>query len=87
MESLQRYRRLLARYLRPHWPHMLMLAAILFGAIAAQVAAPLVASRFIDQAVAGAPLSLLVRLALLATGLALAGQGLGVIETWLAENV
>ncbi|MDQ6832383.1 MAG: ABC transporter ATP-binding protein, partial [Chloroflexota bacterium] len=52
-QSLNRYWRLLARYLRPQWPRMVLLAAILSGAIAVQVAAPLVASRFIDQAIAG----------------------------------
>ncbi|MBA3377736.1 MAG: ABC transporter ATP-binding protein, partial [Chloroflexia bacterium] len=53
----------------------------------AQVAAPLLASRFIDQATSGGPFRDLVVLALLTIVLALAGQGLSVAETWVAESV
>jgi ATP-binding cassette, subfamily B, bacterial len=85
--ALNRYRRLLARYLRPQWPRMALLAVILGATICVQVAAPLVASRFIDLATSGAALRDLVLLALLALGLALAGQGMAVAETYVAENV
>jgi ATP-binding cassette subfamily B protein len=64
-----------------------LLAVILSGTIAMQVAAPLVASRFIDRATSGAALRDLIFLALLAMGLALAGQGMAVAETYVAENV
>jgi ATP-binding cassette subfamily B protein/ATP-binding cassette subfamily C protein len=85
--TLSRYWRLLARYLRPQWPRMCLLAVILCGAIAVQVVTPLVASRFIDRAMAGAALRDLIFLALLTMGLALAGQGMGVAETYVAEHV
>jgi len=87
IETLNRYWRLLAHYLRPNWPRMILLATILCCTIGAQVAAPLLASRFIDQATSGGPFRDLVVLALLTIVLALAGQGLSVAETWVAESV
>ncbi len=83
----RRYWRLLAHYLRPHRLLMGLLAAILCGTICVQVVAPLVASRFIDQATSGGDVRDLIVLALLTMGLALAGQGLAVAETYVAENV
>ncbi|HEU0115925.1 MAG TPA: ABC transporter ATP-binding protein [Thermomicrobiales bacterium] len=85
--SFQRYWRLLRRYLRPQWPWMAVLAVILFASIGAQMAAPVVASRFIDLAVGGGALRDLIGLALLTMVLALAGQGLAITETYVAENV
>ena len=83
----RRYWRLLAHYLRPHRLLMGLLAVILCGTICVQVVAPLVASRFIDQATSGGDVRDLIVLALLTMGLALAGQGLAVAETYVAENV
>ena len=85
--ALSRYWRLLARYLRPQRARMGLLAVTLCGTIGVQVVTPLVASRFIDQATAGAPRRDLVLLALLTMGLALAGQGVAVAETYVAEQV
>ncbi|GHO64510.1 helicase [Ktedonobacter sp. SOSP1-52] len=85
--ALNRYWRLLARYLRPQWPRMALLALILVGTISVQVMTPLVASYFIDQATSGGDLHNLIVLALLTMVLALAGQGLAVAETYVAENV
>lgn len=64
-----------------------LLALILCGTICVQVVTPLVASHFIDQATTGAAPRDLGLLALLTIGLALAGQGLAVAETYLAETV
>src|SRR5438045_4019276 len=86
-QTLHRYWRLWAHYLRPQWPRMGLLAVILCGTIGVQVVTPLVASHFIDQATSGGALRDLIVLALLAMGLALAGQGLAVAETYVAENV
>src|SRR5260221_10553171 len=86
-QALNRYWRLLAHYLRPQWPRMGLLAVILCGTIGVQVVAPLLASRFIDQATStGAPGDLIF-LALLTIVLALAGQGMAVAETYVAEYV
>src|SRR5215213_4198365 len=68
--TLSRYWRLLAHYLRPLGLRMGLLAVILCGTIAVQVATPLVASRFIDQAASGGALADLILLALLTMGLA-----------------
>ena len=86
-QALNRYWRLLARYLRPLGPQMGLLAVILCGAIGVQLVTPLVASHFIDQATSGGALRDLIFLALLTMGLALAGQGMAVAETYVAENV
>src|SRR5260370_33752656 len=66
---------------------MCMLAVILSGTIYVQVVTPLGASHFIDQATSGGDMRDLIVLALLTIGLALAGQGLAVAETYVAENV
>ena len=87
LSTLRRYWRLLARYLRPQWPQVGLLALVLCSAIAVQVVTPLVASRFIDRATAGGSLDELVVLALLTVGLALVSQGMAVAETYAAEHV
>ncbi len=66
---------------------MVLLAAVLCATICVQVVMPLVASRFIDQATSGGPLRDLIVLALLTIGLALVGQGVSLVETYVAENV
>src|SRR5690242_21230860 len=66
---------------------MSLLAFILCGAICVQVVTPLLASRFIDLATSGAAPRALIVLALLTMGLALAGQGVAVAETYVAEQV
>jgi ATP-binding cassette, subfamily B, bacterial len=86
-QALNRYWRLLAHYLRPQWLRMGLLAVILCGAIGVQVVTPLVASHFIDQATSGGALRDLIFLALLTMALALAGQGVAIAETYVAENV
>jgi ATP-binding cassette, subfamily B, bacterial len=86
-QALGRYWRLLGHYLRPQGPRMGLLAVILCGTIGIQVVTPLVASRFIDRATTGGALRDLIFLALLTMGLALAGQGAAVAETYVAENV
>jgi ATP-binding cassette, subfamily B, bacterial len=87
LQALNRYWRLLAHYLRPLGPQMGLLAVILCGTICVQVVTPLVASHFIDQATSGGDMRDLIVLALLTMGLALAGQGLAIAETYVAENV
>jgi ABC-type multidrug transport system fused ATPase/permease subunit len=86
-QPLKRYWRLLARYLRPQWARMTWLAVILCATICVQVITPLVASRFIDLATSGADVRALLVLAGVSMVLALAGQGLAVAETYVAEQV
>jgi len=86
-QALTRNVRLLARYLRQEWLRMSLLAGVLLATIGVQVAAPLVTSYFIDRATSGGDLNDLIFLAGLAIALALAGQGLSVAETYIAEQV
>ncbi|HEX6122472.1 MAG TPA: ABC transporter ATP-binding protein, partial [Ktedonobacterales bacterium] len=86
-QAPRRYWRLLTRYLGPQRSRMALLGLILCATIAMQVVAPLVASRFIDEATAGGAPRGLVALALLTIALALVGQGLAVVETYVAEQV
>ncbi len=85
--ALNRYWRLLAHYLRPQWFRVVLLAVILCATISAQVATPLLASQFIDQATSGGLLRDLIILALLTMALALVGQGATIAETYVAESV
>ena len=85
--TLNRYWQLLARYLRPQWARMALMALVLGGTIAVQVAVPLVAGRFIDRATGGGALRELVMLAFVTMALALVAQGMAVAETYLAEHV
>ncbi|HEU5381030.1 MAG TPA: ABC transporter ATP-binding protein [Ktedonobacteraceae bacterium] len=87
LQTLNRNFRLLARYLRSRWPQMGLLVVILCGTICVQVVTPLLASYFIDQATSGRDLRDLAVLAGLTMLLALAGQGLAIAETYVAENV
>jgi ABC-type multidrug transport system fused ATPase/permease subunit len=79
---------LLRHYLRPHPVLVATVLVLLIAGAAAEVVGPLLMARFIDAAVALDPLSTLVRLALSAVAVALAGQVLSVGRTaavaWLA---
>ncbi|MDQ3539545.1 MAG: ABC transporter ATP-binding protein, partial [Chloroflexota bacterium] len=72
--TLRRSWHLLARYLRPHRLPMALLAVTLIATISVQVATPLIASRFINEATGGGAMRTLVDLALLTMALAVAGQ-------------
>ncbi len=87
LQGLNHDFRLLVYYLRPQWLRMGLLAVILCSAIGIQVITPLVVSNFIDQATSGADLHALVVLTILFMALALAGQGLAIAETYVAERV
>lgn len=70
---------LAARYLRPLWPRLTLLAALLTASTALQVWSPQVLRDFIDAAVGGSGFAVLRRLAILYTTLA-AGQRL--LSAW-----
>lgn len=79
--------RLLVHYLAPHRWQVLLLGALLAATLAVQLAAPLVAGRFLDAAVGNAPLDALLTLAGLTMILAVIGQGAAIAETWVAERL
>lgn len=80
-------RALLVTYLRPEWPHVALLALLLFAVIGLQLANPQIARTFIDQAQAGQPFERLVRIALVFIGVALLTQVAVVAETYVADNL
>jgi ATP-binding cassette subfamily B protein len=84
---LREYRALLVRYLAPQAGQVLLLALLLFGSIALQLANPQILRRFLDSAQAGGAMPGLVRLALLFLGLALAQQVASVAQVYVGERV
>jgi ATP-binding cassette subfamily B protein len=78
---------LLAKYLRPQWPRVVLLGLLLFAGICLQLANPQIARTFIDQAQAGEPFGRLVRIALVFLGVALLTQVALVAETYVADDL
>ena len=85
--SVQLYLRLLTRYLRPQLRQTLLLLLVLCANILLQLINPLIMRRFLDSALAGGSMDLLMRLALLFISIAAVQQVTAVSSTVLAENV
>ncbi|MBV7333510.1 ABC transporter ATP-binding protein/permease [Chloroflexi bacterium TSY] len=85
--QLNPYVNLLLTYLKPHWKQAGLLFLLLLIVIGLQLYSPLILSRFIDAAVEGEPLHVLLRIAAVFLGLAIAIQITSVIETYVAENL
>ncbi len=79
--------RLLATYLRPQWPRVLVLGLLLVTTVGLRLVSPQILRAFIDEATAGAPVQALVWIALIFLGAALALQIASVAEVYVAENV
>ncbi len=77
----------LRRYLAGETGRMVLLTALLFASIAAQIINPLIMRHFIDAARAHSPLFVLTRAALLFLSLALLFQITAVAETYVAELI
>ncbi|MBC8161454.1 MAG: ABC transporter ATP-binding protein [Roseiflexaceae bacterium] len=84
---LRRYIELLRVYLRPQLGRVILLAALLLGGIALQLANPLILRGFIDAATQRAEPGPLTAAALLFIGFALLGQLLAVGVTYVSEQV
>lgn len=76
-----------AAYLRPHRPRLLLLAVLFSTGIGLQLANPLLAKTFIDQASAGAPFDRLVPIAAVFLAVALTTQVATVTEVYVAEDL
>src|SRR6476469_539311 len=85
--AARRYWRLLAQYLRPQRPRVILLAALLLGNIALQLLNPQIVRYFLDTAFAGGALDTLTGAAAGYLGVALLRQGIAVWATYLSENV
>ncbi len=81
------YSAMLARYLRPHRGKVAGVALLLLATIALQLIAPQLVRRFIDAAEQGQPLRILLELALLFLGAAVAKYLLALALTYLSEEV
>jgi ABC-type multidrug transport system fused ATPase/permease subunit len=77
----------LNRYLRPRWPHVLLLTGLVLGNEALQLIAPQVVRGFIDTARAGGALETLASAGALYLGVALVNQVVGVAESTAAANL
>ena len=83
---ISQYQRLLARYLKPLKRSMVALAFLLFSRLALQLLEPQIMRRFIDLALAGEQLSVLLPLAGLFLLFALVMQATTVFSTYVSEN-
>ena len=85
--SYAQHRQFLLNYLRPQWPRVAALAALLFSGISLQLLTPQILARFIDLARGGAEQEVLVRLAGLFLAAALTGQVISALSVYASENV
>jgi ATP-binding cassette, subfamily B, bacterial len=86
-KMLTRYLRLLGAYLRPLWRRVVLLALMLFGAIALHLWKPQILRDFIDLAQGGAGSDELVPRAILFFGLAIAGPALHFTTSYVTQDV
>src|SRR5437016_9329372 len=85
--TFKQYGDLLARYLKPQWVRVSLLAIVLLSSIVLQLVNPQIVRYFIDTASGGGTLGALVSAALLFLGIALFTQVLSVVATYVGENV
>ncbi|MBA2776639.1 MAG: ABC transporter ATP-binding protein, partial [Chloroflexia bacterium] len=81
------YWRLLADYLKPQGGRAALLALLLLSGTGLQLVSPLVLREFIDRALEGEPLRVLLFIAGLFIGFAILIQAIKLFETWTAEYV
>ncbi len=84
---IKRYWSLLRTYLRPQWRRMLTLGILLILKIASRLVNPQIIRAFLDQALAGAPTTQLLRHGALFLAIAAATQALTVISVYVGETV
>ncbi len=84
---VKRYGALLYRYLRPQWPKALLMSLLLLASIGLQLVVPQILRFFIDQAIAGGLLEVLLRAALLFFGVAFSNQLLAALATYFGADV
>jgi len=84
---IRQYLVLFARYLRPQWRKVVLLTVLLTASVGLQLVNPQILQQFIDAAQAGAASSVLIRLAVLFTVIALVNQGVSVLGTYFGQQV
>ncbi|MEP7356379.1 MAG: ABC transporter ATP-binding protein [Anaerolineales bacterium] len=85
--QFREYRDLYTKYLRPHWPQVLLLTVLVLAGIGLQVANPQIIRYFIDTALAGGSQQGLVNAALIFLAFAITTQALAVAATYVGEDV
>jgi len=85
--TLKQYYQILAKYLRVQRGRTALLALLVFGSIGLQIVTPQIMLYFIDAAMSGKPLHLLLLVAILFTLSALVAQIVGVGAAYVGENV
>jgi ATP-binding cassette subfamily B protein len=87
VRSRYRYLDLFARYVGPEWRRVVILGFLIAASIALQLVAPQLLRSFIDNAIAGAAVDVLVRIAILFVALALGQQLASALATYLGESI
>jgi len=84
---IKQYYNLLSKYLRSQWRWVAILTLLILVTIGLKLAIPQIIRVFIDTALQRGELSILIRLALLFSGIAIVTQGLSVAATYVGETV
>ena len=87
MRPRHRYVDLFARYAAPERRHVAVLGALLSSSIGLQLVSPQLLRSFIDNALGGAALDVLVRIAVLFVLLSLGQQVVAALATYLGESI
>ncbi|MSP14581.1 MAG: ABC transporter ATP-binding protein [Chloroflexi bacterium] len=85
--SARQYGDLLVRYLKPQWPKVVVLAALLLGSIALQLVNPQILGGFVDIIQQGGAGDALAGAALLFLAVVLIGQVTSAATTYFSEDV
>jgi ABC-type multidrug transport system fused ATPase/permease subunit len=85
--SYRSYWNLLVAYLKPQWPRVSLLAALILGNIGLRLVNPQIVRFFIDTAVTGGAIAHLFRAALAFFGIAIVVQLVSIATTYVSENV
>jgi len=87
VRSRHRYLDLFVRYVAPEWRRVAFLGILLAASIGLQLVAPQLLRSFIDNAIGGADVDVLVRIAILFAAIALGQQLAAALATYLGESI
>lgn len=87
LRARHRYVDLFARYVAPEWRGLIVLGALIAASIGLQLVAPQLLRQFIDSAIKGADVDVLVRIAILFVAFALGQQVASAFATYLGESI
>ncbi|WP_116115003.1 ABC transporter ATP-binding protein [Amycolatopsis ruanii] len=79
--------RRVARFARPYWRSLLVFLALTVVSAVVAVSTPVLAGKVVDTIVGGKDSGLVVLLAVIVAGLAVADAGFGLVERWLSARI